>query len=150
MTQNLIDLVELPLVNGRTAVLRSGSWDTKIAAAYQEGQCVAFAVEYATQHAGSLVRIYWREDGYVSHAAVLTADRKIVDSLGVMDESSWYWDWKMNHNGESPESEDFIAEEVRDMVEHSESGFELLPTQNYKAAAAFMPYLPDVFSLKSR
>lgn len=132
----------IPLADGRWAELHAGVWNDTTADAFQSGQCVAFAVERA-KLSGESVRVYWREDGQLSHAVSYDTDADTCsDSLGIMPSGDYDQMW-FQDRGEYPEYDDYSPDEVRTFADDGDDGFDLLPPQDYDFASSVMPALPS-------
>lgn len=126
MTKTVI----VPLANNRTAELTRGEWNQEAVNAFQEGQCLAFAVALA-EHFDGDVRVYWGEDDRLIHAVALMGslerDSEVPEggSFGIHYPNCETEDYTPN----AARQLEFVAPE--------------LPAQNYEVAEDFLKCLLD-------
>lgn len=123
------------LTNGRTMEVSPGELTPATMEAYQEGQCLALAVQVA-EDLGGEVCIAYRDDGELSHAWAYFDDggtEWCIDSYGWMEWNAYTAD----RGYEEDREYDFL--DAAEATALAESGrWAQLPEQDFEAARTFV------------
>lgn len=138
---------QVQVSRNKVVTLTPGKWDATAEMAYQEGQSICFAVEYAKRLGpDAKVRVFWNWDDRFEHAMAYNPHTEtLTDSADVNDVEIFNEAWEMSHEEEPPEWTDYDPNELP-TIDRGRAFYHTC-TQNYTIAKSYMDVLPDHIKL---